>query len=79
MFSVEDHYGDGSLSMTFEFHNVLAATSVTLNGDFDDGWKTSYVFTNSSATADGFKIAVNINGQNDFSVDSIVVQYSCDY
>ena len=79
MFSVEDDYGDGSLSMTFEFHNVLSAVSVTLNGDFDDGWKDTYTFTNSSAIAGGFKIPVNINDQTDFSLDSIVVQYTCSY
>ena len=70
---------DTSLSMSFQFKNVVSADSVTLNGSFDDGYHNSLSFNQSTQTTDGYKIDININNQSDVLINTIVVKYSCSY
>lgn len=70
---------DASIQMEFEFHNVVSAVSVTLNGSFDDDRIHSHSFTNSTEITDGFKILVSLTYQLAFNIDNIVVQYTCSY
>ena len=44
---VRNNDGDASVSMTFHFQGVLSADSVTLIGEFNDGFNTSYTVTQS--------------------------------
>ena len=72
---LENRDGDASISMTFNFNNVLSADSVTLNGTFNDGYTHSQQFHSS----EDFKIDVNLVDQTDITITSIVVQYTCSY
>lgn len=76
---VEDDLEEVSISMSFDFKNVLSADSVTLNGFFEADWRQSYSFTSSTQTSDGYKINVSLEEQSTFYIDSIVVQYTCSY
>ena len=78
---VENGYEDGEIHMTFEFHNVLSAVSVVLNGKiwvngFD---RDSATYTNATQTSDGFNISIDERYQQSFYIDSIVVTYTCSY
>ena len=75
----DEQYGE--IHMTFEFHNVLSAVSVVLNGII---WingmdRSSATYTNSTQTADGYTIAINEIEQGNFEINSIVVKYTCSY
>ncbi len=78
---VENGYEDGEIHMTFEFHNVVSAVSVVLNGKiwvngFD---RDSATYSNATQTSDGFNITINETDQQSFYIDSIVVKYTCSY
>ena len=78
---VENGYEDGEIHMTFEFHNVLSAVSVVLNGKiwvngFD---RNSATYTNATQISDGFKITINETDQQSFYIDSITIKYTCSY
>ena len=72
---MENDDGDASVSMTFQFHNVLSADSVTLNGYFEDSYSSSLTFPGSG----GFNININLTYQYDVKITSIVVKYTCSY
>ena len=79
--TTEDDEDDGVIQMTFEFHNVVSAVSVVLNGKI---WVNSYdrysaTYTNATTTSDGFNIAIKETSQRSFYITSIVVKYTCSY
>ena len=73
--------GDGVIQMEFQVHDVLSATSVTLNGSLWDGkYETgSLTYTTATTISDGYKISINETSQKDFYITSIVVKYTCGY
>lgn len=78
---MENERDEGVIQMTFEFHNVVSAVSVVLNGKI---WVNGYdrdsaTYTNATTTSDGFNIAINETSQQSFYIDSIVVKYICSY
>ena len=79
----DDSYDDASFDMTFHFQNVLSAVSVVLNGVFSypGGWgdKTSFEFLGSEANNGEATINASASGMKEFSISSIVVQYTCSY
>ncbi len=78
--TTEDDDDNGVIQMTFEFHNVVSAVSVVLNGKIWDGFdRDSATYTNATTTSDGFNITINETSQRSFYITSIVVKYTCSY
>lgn len=77
----EDDYDDGTIQMTFEFHNVSSVVSVVLYGTiwvngFD---RSSATYTTTTQTSDGYKLTINETHQQTFQINSIEVNYTCSY
>ncbi len=86
MVYVEDEDANGQLNMSFQFHGVLSAVSVKLNGDFiysRDAWDkfntNQLVFNGSQANNGDATINASENSLASFYISSIVVEYTCSY
>ena len=86
MVYVEDEDNNGQLNMSFQFHGVLSAVSVKLNGDFvysSDAWDkfntNQLVFNGSQANNGDATINASENSLAFFYISSIVVEYTCSY
>ena len=79
-----DYWGDdyGYISMTFVFENILAPVSVVLNGEFYDEREfksTSLTFTQTSTISGNPAISFTTDNLTDFTLNSVVVKYTCSY
>ena len=76
----EEEYG--YISMTFVFRHVLAPVSVVLQGEFEDdrGFPSSTLTFTQVSTIDGYPaISFTTDNLTDFTLNSVVVQYTCSY